>query len=100
MPCPENYVIFGKNYDMSEKFLYVCEDNDMLTSPPPLANISRKNVLGALFFQKVPLENAPPPHFLMLPTPLRWHRPNRLKCMQMKICRTFVCAILSHDDLH
>ena len=38
--------------------------------PTPVVNISVENFLGALFILKVPFETAPPPNFLMLPTPL------------------------------
>jgi hypothetical protein len=37
--------------------------------PFPVANISGKNFLGALFILKVPLETEPPPNFFILPTP-------------------------------
>jgi hypothetical protein len=36
----------------------------------PVANISGKNVLGALFIPKVPLEIGAHPNFLMFPTAL------------------------------
>ena len=53
----------GKNVICPEKFLVCTENVFEINSPPPppVANISGKNFLGALFNRKVLLEDWPPP---------------------------------------
>jgi hypothetical protein len=94
MICPEN-------------FLYVYEDNGMpgkffeLTSalPPPVANISGKNCLGALFFRKVPLETGAPPNFLILPTLLiittAWRQLANFEKVQITLSKILSCRDIS-----
>jgi hypothetical protein len=69
----QNFLIFEKNYDICGKILLSSEkimtypkiflSRPTTPPPPPVANISRENFLGALFFRKVPLETVPPPTF-------------------------------------
>jgi hypothetical protein len=60
--------IFGNFFRHSEIFGLHPQLYMLATAlpPPPLANISGKHFLGALFILKVPLETRAPPNFLKL----------------------------------
>ena len=55
--------IFGNFFRHSEIFGLHSQLYMLATALPPVANISVKHFLGALFILKVPLETSPPPTF-------------------------------------
>jgi hypothetical protein len=82
--CPNKIFLFSKKIMIFvEKFCYLREKLWHIRKffwvdqpphlPPPVANISRENFLGALFFRKVPLETVPPPTFLCFLRPCQSH---------------------------
>ena len=66
-----NFHVFLKKLVKNVQFWYGMTGK-FFSSPPPVANISGKKFLGALFniYPKVPLETGAPPNLLMLPTRL------------------------------
>jgi hypothetical protein len=63
--CPENFFILGKKCDISGKIFGVSRKFFEMTYPPtpphPVANISDKKILGALFHSKSAPQSLPPP---------------------------------------
>jgi hypothetical protein len=58
------FSISGKNIIYAEKIL-VCRENFFEMNFPPVANITGKKFLDALFIRKVPLKACPPPQLLV-----------------------------------